>query len=111
MGEVTVGQWLWCEYIFTIFANISIPIEKGVTLHMNKLESSLTNLKIWKWTGQWDENMKSLHTEWITRGWTLSYCELKWGGILGTFVWYYKLLTIDIITMITFFYHCGGAVG
>ena len=50
MGEITVGQWLWNEYIFTIailfhyfnIANISIPLEKCVTLHMNKLESSLT---------------------------------------------------------------------
>lgn len=62
----------WCEYIFTIFANISIPIEKGVTLHMNKLESSLTNLKfasgLVSVSGGGDENMKSLHTEWITRG-------------------------------------------
>ena len=51
MGEITVGQWLWSEYIFTIFANISIPLEKCVTLHMNKLESSLTifflNLKVY----------------------------------------------------------------
>ena len=89
MGEITVDQWLWSEYTFTIFANISIHLEKGVTLHMNKnwifkFESLLVS--VW---GGGDENMKSLHTEWTTRGWTFSYGELKWGGISGTFVWCY----------------------
>ena len=69
MGEITVGQWLWSEYIFTIailfhyfnIANISIPLEKCVTLHMNKLESSLTifflNLKVY-WSVFQAEEMK-----------------------------------------------------